>query len=158
MNITAKEKRYDGLLGRIQWRLKYLRSSPVSEVRQNGDIHIMEAIKRNRIDLLKILLKCPHIDLQIINHEEGTPLMKELLCTCPRVQLRMIWQDSLLSREAGRLTKLSLKGLARNAVVQSLINSNIQERELTSLVDRLGKNITRQIKEQLLVKYVERDF
>ena len=76
----------------------------------------------------------------------------------PRVQLRMIWQDSLLSREAGRLTKLSLKGLARNAVVQSLINSNIQEKELTSLVDRLGKNITRQIKEQLLVKYVERDF
>ena len=74
------------------------------------------------------------------------------------LQLRMIRRDSRLSREAGRMAKPTLKGLARDAVVESLATSNIQERELTSLVDRLGKKITRQIKEQLLVKYVERDF
>ena len=124
----------------------------------NGDTPIMTALERNMTDLVEILLRCPRIDIHTMKPEEGTSLVKELLWTCPSLQLRMIHEDSCLSREAGRMAKPTLKGLARDAVVEGLATGNIQERDLTSLVARLGLNITGQFKEQLLVKYVERNF
>ena len=119
------------------------------------DTPIMMALKRNRTDLVEIFLKCPRVDPRTVNPEEGTPLMAEVLWTCPSLKLRMIHQDSRLSRMAGRMAKPTLKGLARDAVVESLATSNIQERELTSLV---GTNITWQVKEQLLISSVESYF
>ena len=100
----------------------------------NGDTPVMTALERNMTDLVEILLRCPRIDIHTMKPEEGTSLVKELLWTCPSLQLRMIHEDSCLSREAGRM--------AREAVMESLATGNIQERELTSLVARLGLNIT----------------
>ena len=64
----------------------------------NGDTPVMTALERNMTDLVEILLRCPRIDIHTMKPEEGTSLVKELLWTCPSLQLRMIHEDSCLSR------------------------------------------------------------
>ena len=64
---------------------------------QDGDIPIMDAIKMDTPDILKILLKCPRVDLNIKDRNGDSPLMKaikeqkvglaRLLINCPRVDL-----------------------------------------------------------------------
>ena len=66
--------------------------------------------------------------------------------TGPR--LRMIQRESLLSRQSS--TMFSLQSLARDVVLVSLINRNNQEREVRSLVERLGEGITKPARDILL--------
>ena len=72
----------------------------------------------------------------------------DLLGTFTGPRLRMIQRDSLLSRHFGTLT--SLQSLARDVVLVSLIINNSQEREVRSLVERLGEDITWRSREILL--------
>ena len=66
--------------------------------------------------------------------------------TGPR--LRMIQRESLLSRQSSTMS--SLQSLARDVVLVSLINNNSQEREVRSLVERLGEGITKPARNILL--------
>ena len=81
--------------------------------------------------------------------------MVNLLWTFRSVQQRMVLRDSLLSRQAKRFS--SLPSLSRDAVLLILSTNNTQERLVTPLVDRLEGEITRQVREQLLASYSERN-
>ena len=78
----------------------------------------------------------------------------DLLWSFRSVQQRMILRDSLLTRQAGSVS--SLQSLSRDAVLLILSTNKSQERLVRPLVDRLGKNITRQARELLLTSYSER--
>ena len=66
--------------------------------------------------------------------------------TGPR--LRMIQRESLISRQSGTMS--SLKSLARDMVLVTVINNNSHERKVKSLVERLGEDIIRQDRDILL--------
>ena len=67
--------------------------------------------------------------------------------TGPR--LRMIQRESLVFRQSGTMS--SLKSLARDMVMVSIIKNNRHEREVKSLVERLGEeDINRQDRDILL--------
>ena len=63
--------------------------------------------------------------------------MLDLLLTFTGPRLRIIQEDSLLSRQSGTMS--SLQSLCRDVVLTSLITNNSQERKVESLVDRLGE-------------------
>ena len=90
--------------------------------------------------------------------EENLVEILDELWTFTSVQQRMIQQDSLTTRQTGRVS--SLQRLARNSIVLSLpSSSSSQERLVGPLVDRLagekteGKNITTPVIDQLKVAY-----
>ena len=70
-----------------------------------------------------------------------------MLETFSRVTLRMIEHDSEVCRQSG--TPPSLQDISRDVVLVNLITSN-GERLVSSLVDRLGQNITRPARQILL--------
>ena len=78
----------------------------------------------------------------------------DLLWSFGSVQKRMILRDSLLARQAGRVSSLSI--LSRDAVLLTLATNNSRERLVSPLVDRLGDEITAQARQQLLAPYSER--
>ena len=63
------------------------------------------------------------------------------------VRLGQIKADSIFYRHFAILP--SLQSLSRDAVLVSLITNNPRERKVTTLVDRLGENITRKANEIL---------
>ena len=67
-----------------------------------------------------------------------TEILEELL-TFTAVQRRMILQESLSTRQAGRVSPLF--GLAKDAMLKSLFANNRQERLATTLVERLKQQI-----------------
>ena len=132
---------------------KYLKTEPYEP--------IMEAMRYGETKLVEILLRCPLVDLDVVdddgNHlEEITEneLILDQLWTFRSVQQRMILRDSLLTRQAGSVP--SLHSLSRDAVLLILSTNNSQERLVTPLVDRLQGEITPQAREQLLAPYSER--
>ena len=63
--------------------------------------------------------------------------------------LRMIQRESLSSRQSGTMS--SLKSLARDMVLVTVITNNSQERMVKSLVERLREmDITKQARDILL--------
>ena len=62
--------------------------------------------------------------------------------------LRQIKADSIFNRHFAILP--SLQRLSRDAVLVALITNNTGERKVSSLVDRLGQNITCRSREILL--------
>ena len=90
--------------------------------------------------------------------EENRVEILDELWTFTGVQQRMIQEDSLTTRQTGRVS--SLQRLARNSIILSLPSSTSdQERLVGPLVDRLagekteGKNITTPVIDQLKVAY-----
>ena len=90
--------------------------------------------------------------------EENRVEILDELWTFTGVQQRMIQEDSLTTRQTGRVS--SLQRLARNSIILSLPSSTSdQERLVGPLVDRLagekteGKNITTTVVDQLKVSY-----
>ena len=67
-----------------------------------------------------------------------TEILKELW-TITAVQQRIVLHNSLVTRQAGRVS--SLFNLSRDAVQQSLATNNTQERLAGPLVDRLGEDL-----------------
>ena len=84
--------------------------------------------------------------------ERNMTAIQDLLWTFRSVQGRMILEDNLLSRQAGRV--FSLQRLSRDAVLTSLAN-NSQERLVRPLVDRLEGQITELASDQLKTSYSE---
>merc|ERR1719204_1503277 len=105
-----------------------------------------------------IILDIPTVDVNVTdeqgNHVEDvaremnmTDIMDKLWTfTGPR--LRMIQRESLISRQSGTMS--SLKSLARDMVLVTVINNNSHERKVKSLVERLGEDIIRQDRDILL--------
>ena len=127
-----------------------------------GDIPIMEAMRYGEKKLVEILLRCPRVDLDLVdndgNHlEEITEneLILDQLWTFRSVQQRMILSASLLTRQASSVS--SLQSLSRDAVLVILSTNNSQERLVTPLVDRLEGEITTRAREILLTSYSERN-
>ena len=90
--------------------------------------------------------------------EENRVEILDELWTFTGVQQRMIQEDSLTTRQTGRVS--SLQRLARNSIILSLPSSTSdQERLVGPLVDRLagekteGKNVTTPVVDQLKVAY-----
>ena len=79
----------------------------------DGDTSIMRALKWNKMETVQILLRCPRVDLDIVDAnkkhlEEITDdeSILDLLWTFRSVQQRMILRDSLLTRQAGIVPSL----------------------------------------------------
>ena len=71
------------------------------------------------------------------------------LWTLTGSRLRMIQRESLISRQSGTMS--SLKSLARDMVLVSIITNNSHEMEVKSLVERLREeDITKQVRDILL--------
>ena len=71
------------------------------------------------------------------------------LWTLTGSRLRMIQRESLISRQSGTMS--SLKSLARDMVLVSIITNNSHEMEVKSLVERLREmDITKQARDILL--------
>jgi len=130
----------------------------------NGDTPIMLALNEGKTEIVKILLRCPRVNLDVVDrnmkHLEDTARERnmteilDLLWTSNTVQQRMILRDSLLTRQAGSVP--SLQSLSRDAVLLILSTNNSQERLVTPLVDRLQGEITTKAREILLTSYPER--
>ena len=123
-----------------------------------GDTPIMDAVKDGNLEIVEILLRCPRVDLDVVDADEkyleentDLKLMKDLLWTSTTVRQRMILSDSLLTRQAGSLP--SLQSCSRDAVLLIISANNRQERLVRPLVERLGQNLTRQAREILLASY-----
>ena len=74
--------------------------------------------------------------------------MLDKLWTFTGPRLRMIQRESLVFRQSGTMS--SLKSLARDMVLVTVINNNSHERKVKSLVERLGEDIIRQDRDILL--------
>ena len=127
-----------------------------------GDSPIIMALKGNMTEIVEILLRCPRVDLDVVDAkkkhlEEITDdkLTLDLLWSFRSVQQRMILRDSLLTRQAGSVP--SLQSLSRDAVLLILSTNNTQERLVTPLVDRLEGEITTRAREMLLASYTKRN-
>ena len=102
---------------------------------------IMYAVSNGKTEIAEILLRCPRVELAVVNLRDVEKLevrkvaMKKLLWTVPALQERMICADSLADRQAGRVS--SLVSLAGNAMLLSLAANNNQERLAGALIDRL---------------------
>ena len=79
----------------------------------------------------------------------------DLLWSFRSVQQRMILRDSLLTRQAGCLSRL--QSLCRDAVLLRLSTNNTQERLVRPLVDRLEGEITIKARDYLLETNSERN-
>merc|ERR1712241_1055595 len=126
----------------------------------NGDTPIMWALKEHNTEILEILLRCPRVDLDVVDAdekhlEEFAEDKLDLLWSFRSVQQRMILRDSLLTRQADSVS--SLQSLSRDAVLLILSTNNTQERLVTPLVDRLEGEITMKARELLLTSYWERN-
>jgi len=126
----------------------------------NGDTPIMWALKEHNTEILEILLRCPRVDLDVVDAdekhlEEFAEDKLDLLWSFRSVQQRMILRDSLLTRQAGSVS--SLQSLSRDAVLLILSTNNTQERLVTPLVDRLQGEITRRARELLLAPHCEKN-
>jgi len=129
----------------------------------NGDTPIMLALNEGKTEIVKILLRCPRVNLDVVDrnmkHLEDTARERnmteilDLLWTSNTVQQRMILRDSLLTRQAGSVS--SLQSLSRDAVLLILSTNNSQERLVTPLVDRLEGEITNPARDLLLASYSE---
>ena len=64
------------------------------------------------------------------------------------VRLRQIEADSIFNRHFSILP--SLQSLSRDVVLVSLITNNTKEKEVRTLVDRLGLNVTHRSRDILL--------
>ena len=64
------------------------------------------------------------------------------------VRLRQIKADSIFNRHISILP--SLQSLSRDVVLVSLITNNTKEKEVRTLVDRLGLNVTHRSRDILL--------
>ena len=75
--------------------------------------------------------------------------MLDKLWTFTGPRLRMIQRESLVFRQSGTMS--SLKSLARDMVLVTVITNNSQERLVKSLLERLGEeDINRQDRDILL--------
>ena len=115
---------------------KYLKTEPYEP--------IMEAMRYGETKLVEILLRCPLVDLDVVdddgNHlEEITEneLILDQLWTFRSVQQRMILHDS--PHQTGQQCPQS--------------SESVQERLVTPLVDRLEGEITTRAREILLTSY-----
>ena len=141
MEILSKDRRVD-------WNIK----------NSAGDTPVMFCLKTNKIEMARYLINTPGVDLDTVDRDgkyletiardNNLTDMLDLLLTFTGPRLRMIQEDSLLSRQSGTMS--SLQSLSRDVVLTSLITNNSQERKVESLVDRLGEDITRQAREMLL--------
>jgi len=130
---------------------------------RDGDTPIMKALNERKTEIVKILLRCPRVNLDVVDrnmkHLEDTARERnmteilDLLWTSNTVQQRMILRDSLLTRQAGSVS--SLQSLSRDAVLLILSTNNSQERLVTPLVDRLEGEITNPARDLLLASYSE---
>ena len=121
----------------------------------------MKALKCNKMEMVKILIRCPRVDLDVVDAnkkhlEEITDdkMTLDLLWTFRSVQRRMVLRKSLLTRQSGSVT--SLQSLSRDAVVLILSTNNTQEKLVTPLVDRLEGEITTPVRDLLQASYSER--
>ena len=121
------------------------------------DTPIMVALKFGEREITEILLRCPRVDLDVVDADKkyleeitDDKLILELLWTFRSVQQRMILRDSLLTRQAGSVP--SLQSLSRDAVLLILSTNNTQERLVTPLVDRLEGEITTRAREMLMAQ------
>ena len=112
---------------------------------RDGNTPVILALKDNKTEVVEILLRCPRVDLDVIDAdmkhlEELTEdkLILNQLWSFRSVQQRMILRDSLLTRQAGSVS--SLQSLSRDAVLLILSTNNTQERLVRPLVDRLEKS------------------
>ena len=130
---------------------------------EDGDTPVMHSVLLKRIDKTLLLLDIPTVDLSVrddrgryledVARENNMTDILEKLATFTGPRLRMIQRDSLLSRMDGMMTSLEI--LSRDAVLVSLITNNSQERNMESLVDRLGQEITWSSKQILLCSRYE---
>ena len=121
----------------------------------------MWALRENNTEILEILLRCPRVDLDVVDADKkhleeltDDKQILDMLWSFRSVQQRMILRDSLLTRQAGSVS--SLQSLSRDAVLLILSTNNTQERLVTPLVDRLEGEITLQARKMLLAPYSER--
>merc|ERR1719342_1701149 len=133
---------------RVDWNIK----------NSAGDTPVMFCLKTNKIEKARCLINTPGVDLDTVDRD-GKYLetiardskkkdMSDLLLTFTGPRLRMIQEDSLLSRQSGTMS--SLQSLSRDVVLTRLITNNSQERKAESLVDKLGEEITNKAREVLL--------
>lgn len=126
------------------------------------DTPIMMALKEHNTEISEILLRCPRVDLDVVDADKKhleelseDKLILNQLWSFRSVQQRMILRDSLLTRQAGSVS--SLQSLSRDAVLLILSTNNTQERLVTPLVDRLQGEITRRARELLLAPHCEKN-
>ena len=128
-------------------------------IKRDGDTPVVFCLKTNNIEMARFLINTPGVDLDTVDRDgkyletiardNNQKDMLDLLYTFTGPRLRMIQEDSLLSRQSGTMS--SLQSLSRDVVLTSLITNNSQERKVESLVDRLGElELTRQARETLL--------
>ena len=133
---------------------------------EDGDTPVMHSVLLKRIDKTLLLLDIPTVDLSVrddrgryledVARENNMTDILEKLATFTGPRLRMIQRDSLLSRMDGMMT--SLESLSRDAVLISLVINNSQERNMESLVERLGQDITWRSRQILLCSRYEYEY
>ena len=133
---------------------------------EDGDTPVMHSVLLRRMEKALILLDIPRVDLNVrddrgrqledVARENNMTDVLDKLATFTGPRLRMIQRDSLLSRMDGMMTSLEI--LSRDAVLVSLITNNSQERNMESLVDRLGQEITWSSKQILLCSRYEYEY
>ena len=106
----------------------------------------MFCLKANKIEMARCLINTLGVDLDMVDRngkyleaiarENNLTDMLDLLSTFTGPRLRMIQEDSLLSRQSGTMS--SLQSLSRDVVLTSLITNNNQKRKVESLLDGLG--------------------
>ena len=97
------------------------------------------------------LYKCSSFDNShpVSLREKNMRDIMDKLWTFTGPQLRMIWWEYLVSGQSGTMS--SLKSLARDMVLVSIITNNSHEMEVKSLVERLREeDITKQVRDILL--------
>ena len=133
---------------------------------EDGDTPVMHSVLLRRMEKALILLDIPRVDLNVrddrgrqledVARENNMTDVLDKLATFTGPRLRMIQRDSLLSRMDGMMT--SLESLSRDAVLISLVINNSQERNMESLVERLGQDITWRSRQILLCSRYEYEY
>ena len=114
-----------------------------------GDTPLHHCLNEGRVEMAKILIKNPRVDLNVKNNAGDFPetiarrnnmvdILSELW-TCTTCQHRMIPEESLITRQTARETGLvpSLVRQSRDAVMLRLTSNNSRERLVEPLVEKL---------------------
>ena len=118
------------------------------------------ALGRGNPDIMKVLINCPRVNLDITNDagEHLEDICQREMNNKEHLQdvLDHLWRFSgprlrMIKRESRQVTTpASLQRLSRDSVLVTMITNNTEERKVTTLVDRLEGEITRQAMQFLL--------